>query len=246
MARTSKRAWRWKLARCTNWNSVAGIHRVAADAGSGGRLGRLRHNGPSRSGPPSPPPTSVEALRCAATANNDFHPRAWSSDVVYHLARPIGRNQTTKKGPQITQISADLDSRCGSDASFPSLRYYPSKSLQGTKSLYHENTKGRKREDLSDRDCFLLCFHPFVTKSFAVGEGLGGLPGRKPALCNLRIPTGETASGAVRMGIRCALLGSTNGGEDCPTARRRLRARVGEVSFAERRGDGARHVGLGQ
>jgi len=54
--------------------------------------------------------------------------------------------------------------------------------------FYHENTKGRKREDLSDRDCFfrafiLSSFRTFVTKSFAVGEGLGGLPGREPALC---------------------------------------------------------------
>jgi len=98
-----------------------------------------------------------------------------------------------KDHPQISQICADerindCEHRTTGTPYFPrdllSLRYYPSKSLQGTKVFYHENTKERKREDLSDRDCFFVfsSFRAFVTKSFAVGEGLGGLPGRKTAL----------------------------------------------------------------
>ena len=39
--------------------------------------------------------------------------KRWDPQIdADYLARLIRRNQTTKKGPQITQISADLDSGC--------------------------------------------------------------------------------------------------------------------------------------
>ena len=102
------------------------------------------------------------------------------------VARLIGRNQTNKKGPQITQISADLDSRCRcwSDETFPSLRYYPSKSLQDTKIFITKTRKGENAKICLIWTAFFVfsSFRAFVTKSFAVDEGLGGLPGRKPAL----------------------------------------------------------------